>query len=260
MGRDTVMVRVLNLPTLDLGPDQCNTGPVTLDAGNPYGFHFNWSTGDTTQTTSAPVTGEYSVTVAEMWGYNCGLTDSVHINMYPEPTIDIGLDTSMCSYAKIHMHVSDANGYLDNPQYHYTYAWTPYQQTSRDIDETCLPADKTVTFGVEVTGCTTVNDTRNIDVKNCALELPNVITPGNKDGKNDFLKITGIENFPGSTLQVFNRWGKKVFESKDYNDSHAWDGGNEADGVYYYVLTVNYGDHGECVEAKNFNGTVTILR
>jgi len=60
---------------------------------------------------------------------------------------------------------------------------------------------------------------------------------------------------------VFNRWGKKVFESDDYNNTdHAWDGGKEAAGVYYYVLTVNYGDHGDCVQVKDFSGTVTILR
>ncbi|MEI6851876.1 MAG: gliding motility-associated C-terminal domain-containing protein [Bacteroidota bacterium] len=267
-GTDTVFVRVLSLPApVDLGPDICSTIPVTLDAGNPVGYQFQWSTnnpGDTTQTITAPVTGLYSVTVAEEFGYNCGQTDSIQVTIYPEPTITIGEDTSMCSYAKMHMHVADANGYLDNPLYHYTYAWFQNNisigQTSRDILVECLTPDQAYTYKAEVTGCTTVSDERIINSINCALVLPNIITPDG-NGLNDVLKITGIENFPGSNLKVFNRWGKKIFESDDYNNSdHAWDGGKEADGVYYYVLTINYGDHGDCVDTKDFNGTVTIIR
>jgi gliding motility-associated-like protein len=261
-GYDTVFVRVVTLPnTVDLGPDQCSTVPVTLDAGNPVGFHFDWSTNDTIQTVTAPVSGTYSVTVYEQLGFNCSMSDSVHITIYPEPTIDIGEDTTLCSYAIMRMHVTDANGYLDNPFYYYTYLWEPYGQTTRDINIQCLPPGQVTAFKVMVTGCSTVDDSRNVDAKNCQLELPNVITPGNKDGLNDVLEITGIENFPGSKLQVYNRWGKKVFESDDYNNTdRAWDGGNLADGVYYYVLTINYGDHGDCVDVRDYNGTVTILR
>jgi gliding motility-associated-like protein len=94
----------------------------------------------------------------------------------------------------------------------------------------------------------------------CELEVPNVITPSIKDNLNDDFRIKGIEFFPNSTLQIFNRWGKKIFESTNYNDGNAWDGGNEAAGVYYYVLTVNYGDQNSCMEAKNYNGTITIVR
>jgi gliding motility-associated-like protein len=106
-----------------------------------------------------------------------------------------------------------------------------------------------------------VTDSLIINALNCQLAMANVITPGTKDGLNDVLKITGIENFPGSNIKIFNRWGKKVFESDDYNNSdRAWDGENLAAGVYYYVLTINYGDHGDCVDARDYNGTVTIIR
>ena len=51
--------------------------------------------------------------------------------------------------------------------------------------------------------------------------------------------------------------------SGDFYDSginKTTNGGKEAAGVYYYVFTVNYGDHGDCVDAKNFSGTITIIR
>ncbi len=273
-GWDTVFIRVLNLPQIvELGPDQCSTVPVTLNAGNPTGFFWQWSTGATSQTITVTTTGMYYVTVSEELGYDCGRTDSVHITIYPEPVISIGADTTMCSYAKMHMHTTDANGYLDNPLFHYTYEWfrndVPMALTSRDIDIECLTPDQMYTYRVNVTGCTTVNDARVVNSINCALVLPNVFTP-NGDANNQYFGITGIENFPGSTLQIFNRWGKKIYESNNYDcnqdasgaysGTNCWDGGKEADGVYYYVLTINYGDHGDCVDTKDFNGTVTILR
>lgn len=255
---DTIYIKVLSLPNVvDLGPDLCVTSPPQLDAGNP-GFMFEWSTSATTQVITAPITGTYYVTVSEETGYNCGKSDSVHVTIIPEPVIEIGPDTTMCSYGKMFIRVTDANGYLD--QHPYTYLWSPWGQTTRQIEVSCLTPDQIYEIGVAVTGCTTVNDTRNVSSITCELELPNIITP-NGDGWNDVLKIVGIENFPGSNLKVYNRWGKKVYESDDYDgNTNKWDGGNESEGVFYYVLTLNYGEHGDCLDIRNFSGTVTILR
>jgi gliding motility-associated-like protein len=53
------------------------------------------------------------------------------------------------------------------------------------------------------------------------LNVSQAITP-NGDGINDTWVIYNIENHPGSTVRVFNRWGKEVFYSKDYKND--WDG------------------------------------
>jgi gliding motility-associated-like protein len=98
-----------------------------------------------------------------------------------------------------------------------------------------------------------------LQTKLCYLDLPNIITPTG-DGKNDRFEVIGIEYFPNSTMKVYNRWGKKIFEDANYTSESFWDGGNAADGVYYYVLEVNYGENTGCMEAKNFNGTITIIR
>ena len=53
------------------------------------------------------------------------------------------------------------------------------------------------------------------------LNVSQAITP-NGDGINDTWVIYNIENHPGSSVRVFNRWGKEVFYSKDYKND--WDG------------------------------------
>ncbi|MEO0310546.1 MAG: hypothetical protein RIQ89_203 [Bacteroidota bacterium] len=82
--------------------------------------------------------------------------------------------------------------------------------------------------------------------------LFNVFTPGNGDNLNNVFTVKNIDSYPGSTLKVFNRWGKVVFEDANYNNT--WNGDDLADGTYYYTLEVN----GNTIE--KYNGTVTILR
>ncbi len=82
-------------------------------------------------------------------------------------------------------------------------------------------------------GCT---DTVAVNVisSDTSTEIPNVFTP-NGDGKNDVFVIKGLENYPGSQLIVFNRWGNEVYRSENYKNT--WDGSNLADGTYFYLLT-----------------------
>ncbi|WP_457287977.1 Ig-like domain-containing protein [Pedobacter sp. UYP24] len=78
-------------------------------------------------------------------------------------------------------------------------------------------------------------------------KIPGGFSP-NGDGINDFFVI---ENALGKAinLEVFNRWGNRVYHSKDYQNN--WDGkttegiyvGNEVPvGTYYYVITIDGAD------------------
>ena len=113
-------------------------------------------------------------------------------------------------------------------------------------------------------GCDTTYTTQ-VTVKPVELFIPNVFSPGNGDGSNDKFEITTADNkgkvtdetlaryYEQSRLVIFNRLGRKVFESNNYQND--WEGGNLPDGVYYYVL--------ECHGAKStdiFKGSVTIIR
>ncbi|MCB9196614.1 MAG: PKD domain-containing protein [Flavobacteriales bacterium] len=90
-------------------------------------------------------------------------------------------------------------------------------------------------------------------------EVPNVFTP-NGDGDNEVLKIPGIDPTAHFYMIIYNRWGRKVFESE--NNGTFWDGtinggADAADGVYYYI--VKYRDL--CTdEDKTVDGHVNLIR
>jgi gliding motility-associated-like protein len=274
-GTDTVTIITFNQPLVDLGPNICSASDstVVLTAGNP-GYQYLWNNGTTSQTINVSGSGQYAVTVAETIGNGCEDRDTISVSINPAPALyitasdadgkDIGSDNiEICSHKTINLSVKDGAGYLDNPNYVYTYYWTndrtAAQEYTRDISLTCLPEGAN-NWKVYVTGCNVTDTMQLITTRLCSLELPNVFTP-NGDLVNDVFEIKNIEDFPNSTLQVFNRWGKKIFESEDYNNSdHAWNGESAAEGVYYYVLTVNYGEKNTCIDAKNFSGSVTIMR
>lgn len=79
-----------------------------------------------------------------------------------------------------------------------------------------------------------------------------IFTP-NGDGQNDvfFADNTTLYDY---NLTVYNRWGTKVFESD--NVSRGWDGGDQPEGVYFWVLI---GKDGAGEEFKK-QGTVTLAR
>ncbi len=93
MNSDTVMVTVHSLPVVDLGPDsaQCG-GSVTLDAG--MFTSWNWSNGDSTQTSIVSATGSYSVMVADSNGCMNGDTVLITINTPPAAALTLAFSTA----------------------------------------------------------------------------------------------------------------------------------------------------------------------
>ncbi len=125
-------------------------------------------------------------------------------------------------------------------------------------------------------GCDTVYH-HIIHVLPIKLNIPNIITPNN-DGINDVLIITeapaddpsGGDNpefkasystagirplsayYKRTSLLIFNRQGRKVYESSNYNND--WGGEGLKDGVYFYVL--------QCEGFKSndvYRGSITIM-
>jgi gliding motility-associated-like protein len=86
-----------------------------------------------------------------------------------------------------------------------------------------------------------------VDIVTC--EVPNVFSP-NGDGQNEFFEIQGIDAYPNSKLQVWNRWGVLVYESENYENF--WSAEEQPDGVYYFIL--------QRADGKIINGEVTVTR
>ena len=81
--------------------------------------------------------------------------------------------------------------------------------------------------------------------------IPNVLTPNN-DGVNDIFVIRNLLVYDYRKIVIFNRWGKAVYTSEEYNND--WDGKGVSDGVYFVVVTIlNNG------VLEEHTGNVTIL-
>jgi gliding motility-associated-like protein len=62
--------------------------------------------------------------------------------------------------------------------------------------------------------------------------------------------IENLEAFKDVTLKIFNRWGRLLYESDNYQNT--WDGGNAPDGTYFYVLFI------PTATIKDYKGTISI--
>ncbi len=143
------------------------------------------------------------------------------------------------------------------------YAWSGSNSHSgNEARADGLCAGEVVTFViVDNRGCTaTLRDTINYPEDGCLLGSP-VITPGEKDGKNDVLFITCAETV-NNKVEIFNRWGQMVFSVVNYdNNGIVWEGETKngaalPEGVYFYVMT--YTDT-QGVEQR-IKGYVNLLR
>ena len=94
--------------------------------------------------------------------------------------------------------------------------------------------------------CLTTTTDANCSVEYCQdfLVVPatitpiNIITP-NGDNFNDVLEFQYLDFYLSNRLEVFNRWGKKVFEASPYLNN--WSASELSDGTYFYTLYVNEG-------------------
>ena len=108
------------------------------------------------------------------------------------------------------------------------------------------------------------NNEAQITINPICLLVYNEFTPNN-DGSNDVFRIDCIENYPNNKLEVYNRYGDLVYETRGYQND--WDGtANKGAiftnkplpvGTYYYVLKVD--GRGE-VEDVNIQGWLYIMR
>ncbi|MRX69318.1 gliding motility-associated C-terminal domain-containing protein [Flavobacterium resistens] len=81
------------------------------------------------------------------------------------------------------------------------------------------------------------------------LVIYNAVSP-NGDGMNDYFKIDGIKNYQNNTVEIYNRWGVKVFETKAYDTTgNTFQGYSEGRvtinkdkklpvGTYFYIINV----------------------
>jgi len=120
-----------------------------------------------------------------------------------------------------------------------TYTWTPPTGLNNPNapDPLASPADD-ITYTLRVTsdkGCTTSDQVFVKVLKKP--EIPNIFSP-NGDGIHDKWVISFLETYPGCTVEVFNRYGQRIYYSVGY--TNPWDGRVNGKpvpvGTYYYIV------------------------
>lgn len=94
------------------------------------------------------------------------------------------------------------------------------------------------------------------------LVIYNAISP-NGDGLNDAFKIKGIEKYPDNTVEIYNRWGVRVYDANAYNESNVMFRGYSdgrttikrenklPTGTYFYILKYN-NNNGEILKRSGY--------
>ncbi len=153
--------------------------------------------------------------------------------------------------SSVQVSVSDPS---NTPPYTYTWSPAPYVFSNGLAGNFSLTTSgQSQYYYVEVgygnLGCSAIDSVR-INYCPCVETsdtIPNVFTP-NGDNKNDFFHINFACRQLNFRIIIFNRWGKKMYESN--NPDFKWDGRTEdgtdaSDGVYYWIMTAKSGEkHG----------------
>lgn len=130
-----------------------------------------------------------------------------------------------------------------DPKPAYNITWTgPNGYTASDIANITGLASGVYNYTVTDDSVCVVNSTVVVhSILGDCFTLPNMLTP-NGDGYNDTYFVEGACDYTEFFIQIYDSWGKLVFESSDCNAS--WDplGDNAPpNSVYYYLVRLNDG-------------------
>ena len=182
----------------------------------------------------------------------CPDTKTRMVTVYPSPVVDAGKEIVVLEGQEVQL---NGSAYGFNPVLKWT-ASDPQASLSRDdiLNPTCRPLENT-TFtltAISADGCQASSPVLVRVLKE--LKVANAITP-NGDGKNDSWQIEHLNEYPGCTVDIYNRVGLRVFSSVGYGQP--WDGtlnGKQLpEGTYYYIINPKNG-------RKAIAGNISILR
>jgi len=257
--KDSTMVNVLPGPTADFNHSNLCSGIsvnfTDSSQGSPTSWHWNFGDSTAISNLQNPIhvftsPGTYIVQLIESTANGCIDTIKQTLVINLAPTSGFIVAPPFCNGED--NNVTYAGNASANAIYNWNFAGgTIVSGTGQGPYVVSWPGigDYNVNLTVSENGCTSNVTVDTVIINDCTIEIYNVITPNN-DGHNDVFEIKGLESFPKSKLIIFNRWGNEVYESSDYKNN--WDGGDQPDGVYYYVLTLQ--------DKTSRNGTVTLLR
>lgn len=195
--------------------------------------------------------GFYTISLSAINAQGCR-SDTVkkQVNVYLQPKVDAGRSFYVADGTLIQFEPT-----VNDPSL--TFTWSPAEGLNNA--NALRPyhfANGPRTFVLTVTGQTgcTASDSLFVSVFR-PITIPNAISP-NGDGVNDTWEITNLTDYPGASVEVYNRYGQMVYRSLT-GYTKPWDGkmnGKELPvGTYYYIIDLKNG-------VKPMNGSITIIK
>jgi gliding motility-associated-like protein len=222
--RDSISVVFKPLPVVNFGKDTtlCENQTLLLDAGNS-GSQYLWQNNSNTQSYNVSSPGQYFVKVSKD---DCSLADTIKVQYEMKPVFSLGPDFGICEGQSILLKpiVQSISG-ID-------YLWQNGSTSSS------LAVTQPGLYTLDVSNyCGTKTDMINVVKGVCQLYVPTAFSP-NGDGRNDIFKAEYGENITEFQLQIYNRWGQRIFESK--NISTGWNGrfngALQPNGAYVWII------------------------
>ncbi len=274
--QESITVVVVQDQTVAVSGDQtiCPGDPVTLTAegtaptGVPETYQWTWNgnvangpmlTVDDLETTTV-------FTLTYVYGPNCGVvTETVTVIVEDAPVItgfdfvpENAIQTGVALGDQVMVGVSTEPANPVGVTYNWTANGTPLEGNGPTITDE--PTENPTVYMVTITsdnGCTVSATTPPIPVTEPVFEIPNAFTPDG-DNVNDNFNVLFNGNIQVRTFQVFNRWGKIVYDNDDL--TNGWDGTIEGEpapsDVYVYRIQLIYPDGREFTRS----GDVTLIR
>lgn len=139
---DQMQVTVNPLPTINAGIDQtvCEGVQVTLSASG--GINYSWDNAVTNGVAFTPSVGTITYTVTGTDANGCVNTDQVNVTVNPLPTVNAGLDQTVCTGTAVTLTASGAT----------TYSWDNGVTNSTTFTPAVGTINYTVT-GTDANGC-----------------------------------------------------------------------------------------------------------
>jgi gliding motility-associated-like protein len=190
----------------------------------------------------------------------CGNTDS-EVIIIPEPG-DMVLDTVQVICTGVDQRTGSIEIDIEGGTEPYVITWGGASECDGSTTCTGLGVGFYTVVVQDGGGCQAL--IQNIEITECTgppkdcFEARPIITPNN-DGLNDQFRITCADGFNNANLQVYDRWGRLVYEQDDYDST--WEGthlnGTELDdGGYMWVLEIQLPNGDTLLRT----GSLTILR
>ncbi|EDM36541.1 bacterial Ig-like domain protein [Pedobacter sp. BAL39] len=179
----------------------------------------------------------------------CAIEVLHSITVSPMPSVDAGADMVILAGGERRMNAT-ATGL------EVSFRWSPAAGLERDdlLNPIARP-ERDTEYTLTVTskdGCTA---TDRVFVKVLdEIVPPNAFSP-NGDGRNDVWNLPNLDSYPNVTVDIFNRYGEKVFHSKNYFIPFDGNYRNQAlpVGTYYYLIDPGNG-------RKRISGSLTLIR